>query len=326
MFRPGELIALTVPSRRRPQAWRAPDADRAVAAYLGVAIGDALGATVEFMTPNEIRLRHGVHRDMAGGGWLRLKPGQVTDDTTMSLALGESILAAGGVDALAAARAFDVWMRAKPVDIGNTVRRNLVTFRQTGRPEAPPSEHDAGNGAAMRILPVALACRGRPAAETAFACRAQGHVTHHNVLSDAACETLALMVQDLLDGRDIVAVEAERAGALVARHPVFAYDRKRRDNPGGFVVDTLQAVFQAFFATESFEDCLIDVVNRGGDADTTGAIAGMLAGARYGCADIPPAWLRTLDAGIRVRCETQAEALHNLAQRQQAAAMDNFAI
>ena len=51
-------------------------------------------------------------------------------------------------------------MRAKPVDIGNTVRRNLIQFRKTGNPEAPASEHDAGNGAAMRPLPVALACYG----------------------------------------------------------------------------------------------------------------------------------------------------------------------
>ncbi len=87
--------------------------DRAIAAYLGLAIGDALGATVEFMTPHEIRDRYGVHDKIVGGGWLHLKPGQVTDDTTMSLALGASILEQGKVDALACAQAFDAWMRAK---------------------------------------------------------------------------------------------------------------------------------------------------------------------------------------------------------------------
>lgn len=91
-----------------------------------------------------------------------MKAGQVTDDTTMSLALGEAILAKRAVDAQAAAEAFDAWMRAKPVDIGNTVRRNLIQFRKTGNPEAPASEHDAGNGAAMRVLPIALACYGQP--------------------------------------------------------------------------------------------------------------------------------------------------------------------
>ena len=114
------------------------------------------------MTPREIRGQFGVHREIRGGGWLRLKPGTVTDDTTMSLALGEAIISRmAAVRPMACAQAFDAWMRAKPVDIGNTVRRNLVAFRRSGNPEAPVSEHDAGNGAAMRVLPVALATLGQ---------------------------------------------------------------------------------------------------------------------------------------------------------------------
>lgn len=311
MFWTGELIAKTAPVRRRSVAFpdRSPQLDRAMAAYVGLAVGDALGATVEFLTPTEIRHQIGVHGNITGGGWLRLKAGQVTDDTTMSLALGESIIAAGNVDAKAAAKAFDAWMRAKPVDIGNTVRRNLITFRQTGNPEAAASEHDAGNGSAMRVLPVALKCYGQPENLTKIANRAQAHVTHHNTLSDAACDTLVFMVQDFLAGRDAIEVERERAGQLVAEFPVFAYDRKRRDNPSGFVVETMQAVLQSFFATDNFEDCLLDVVNRGGDADTTGAIAGMLAGARYGYQAIPRRWLATLDQAVRLRCEEQAASL-----------------
>lgn len=280
-----------------------------MAAYLGLAIGDALGATVEFMTPREIQAQHGVHRDLVGGGWLRLKPGQVTDDTTMALALGDAILASGRVEAHTAAAAFDAWMRAKPVDIGNTVRRNLLHYRKTGQPEAPACEHDAGNGAAMRVLPVALACFGQDEPAIGLANAAQAHITHHNALSDAACETLILMTQDLLCGHDSRQVQDQRAARLVAAFPLFDYAQKRRDNPSGYVVETLQAVFQAFFSTTSFEACLIDVVNRGGDADTTGAIAGMLAGARYGLAAIPPRWLTALDPEIRHRCVAQAEAL-----------------
>ncbi len=314
MFWSGELIARNAPVRRRATPDRPRVVDRAIGSYLGLAIGDALGATVEFMTPKEIRQQFGIHADITGGGWLRLKAGHVTDDTTMSLALGQAILKHGEVEALSAARAFDAWMRAKPVDIGNTVRRNLVTFRTTGNPEAPLSEHDAGNGAAMRTLPVALACYGQPEKTSIFASRAQAHVTHHNPLSDAACETLILMVQDLLDGRDPVIVEQQRARELVNQLPVFAYDHKRQDNPSGFVVDTMKAVLQAFFATECLEDCLIDVVNRCGDADTTGAIAGMLAGACYGTAGIPRRWLRALDEPTRRACEAQAEALIALAQ------------
>jgi ADP-ribosyl-[dinitrogen reductase] hydrolase len=309
MFWSGELIAKNAPVRRRAGPAHPPHIDRGMAAYLGVAIGDALGATVEFLTPNEIRHEIGLHSDITGGGWLRLKPGQVTDDTTMSLALGEAIIARGSVDAKAAAEAFDAWMRAKPVDIGNTIRRNLITFRRTGIPEAAASEHDAGNGAAMRVLPVALACYGQPENMTISANRAQAHVTHHNELSDAACETLIFMVQDFLAGRDPIEVERQRADKLVSQFPVFAYDKRRRENPSGFVVDTVQAVFQSFFATESFEDCLIDVVNRGGDADTTGAIAGMLAGARYGMESIPKRWLKAMNEKISTQCPDQARAL-----------------
>ena len=314
MFWARELIARSAPIRNRPSpSPRERLLNKASAAYLGLAVGDALGATVEFLTPNEIRHQIGVHREITGGGWLRLKPGHVTDDTTMSLALGQSILSKGHVNAQAAAEAFDAWMRAKPVDIGNTVRRNLIQFRKTGNPAAPASEHDAGNGAAMRLLPVALAGYGQPPERTILASRAQAHVTHNNVLSDAACETLILMVQDLLGGRETIQVERDHAAKLVNQHPAFAYDRKRCDNPSGYIIDTMQAVFQSFFATENFEDCLTDIVNRGGDADTTGAIAGMLAGAAYGMEAIPKRWLKALDENINKKCSDQALALMALA-------------
>jgi ADP-ribosyl-[dinitrogen reductase] hydrolase len=291
-----------------------PIASRAIAAYLGLAIGDALGATVEFMTPREIKAQFKVHDTLSGGGWLRLKPGQVTDDTTMALALGSAILHAGRVDALATARAFDDWMRAKPVDIGNTVRRGLLHFRTTGIPETVPSEHDAGNGAAMRVLPVALATLGQTEAQVRAACRVQAHVTHNNALSDAATECLALMVQDALHGTDREQLLRQRAIPLVTRHPEFEFrNMTPRSNPSGYVVETVHAVFQAFFGTTAFRECLIDVVNRGGDADTTGAITGMLAGALYGLEALPKTWLIALDPHTRQTCETQAQALVALA-------------
>jgi ADP-ribosyl-[dinitrogen reductase] hydrolase len=287
---------------------------RAEASYLGLAIGDALGATVEFMTPREIRAafmpKRGVHREMIGGGWLRLKPGQVTDDTTMSLALGAAILADGGeVNPLSCAQAFDGWMRSKPVDIGNTVRRNLITFRKTGDPCAPLSEHDAGNGAAMRVLPVALATLGRDEASVRAAIHAQAHVTHHNPVSDAVCELLVFMVQDALRGATLRELYRGRIQPFVRAHPEFSFRPKRRENPSGWVVETMQAVLQALLDTGSFEDCLIDVVNRGGDADTTGAIAGMLAGALYGRESLPSRWLRALDAQTAKQVSHQAQAL-----------------
>ena len=298
-----------------PPVPRAEILARAEAAYLGLALGDALGATVEFMTPREIAHRFastgGVHRELIGGGWLRLKPGQVTDDTGMSLALGEAILVHGGeVTRLACARAFDAWMRGKPVDIGNTVRRNLVLFRRTGYPTAPPSEHDAGNGAAMRVLPVALATLDWSEYEVREACRIQAHVTHNNAVSDAAGEFIALAVQDFIRGASLREVYRGRIQPLVEAQPAFAFRGKpRRENPSGWVVETLQAVLQGLVDVGGFENCLVDVVNRGGDADTTGAITGMLAGAMYGRAALPARWLKALDPAVAQRCRAQARAL-----------------
>ena len=309
------------PARQAAAASPAPPAvaadvvARAEAAYLGLAIGDALGATVEFLTPREIAHRFaeqgGVHRELVGGGWLKLRPGQVTDDTTMSLALGEAILADGGrIAPLACARAFDLWMRRKPVDIGNTVRRNLLRFRRSAQPAAPLSEHDAGNGAAMRVLPVALATFGHSPARVELACRIQGHVTHHNPASDAASAFIALAVQDFLAGRALPEVVRARVQPLLEACPEFAFrGRARRENPSGWIVETMQAVLQALVDGEGFEASLIDVVNRGGDADTTGAILGMLLGARYGLDAIPPRWLAALDPAIAAVCRAQARAL-----------------
>lgn len=287
---------------------------RAVGAYLGLAVGDALGATVEFMTAGEVKAAYGVHDSIRGGGWLRLPPGQVTDDTTMALALGGAILRLGRVDAGAAAAAFSDWMKAKPVDIGGTVRRGLLRYRRTGEPLAPPDDQAAGNGACMRVLPVALATYGRPAAEVRAAVRAQSHVTHNHPLSDAACDCTVAVVQAALAGGDRQTVLREQAADLVRTHPEFAFNGARRDNPSAYVVETLQAVLQALSGTEDFESCLIDAVNRGGDADTTGAIAGMLAGAIYGVDAIPARWLSALDPQVHSACRHQAQELIELAR------------
>ncbi|MBF0632616.1 MAG: ADP-ribosyl-[dinitrogen reductase] hydrolase [Magnetococcales bacterium] len=281
---------------------------RAVGAYLGLAIGDALGGTVEFMLPEEIRAAHGVHDRIIGGGWLRLRPGQVTDDTEMSLALGAAILANGGqVTAEAAARAFDQWLRSKPVDIGNTVRRGIITYRNFGRTEMVEDVHDAGNGACMRTLPVALATLGWNREAINAASRAQAHVTHNNPLSDAATECVIQMIQMALMGMDKGSMIEGPVAQLVSRHPEFLFRRKRPSkNPSAYIVDTMRVVLEVFEKTDDFETCLVEVVNRGGDADTTGAIAGMIAGALAGAGAIPDRWLRKLEEETRDQCIQQA--------------------
>ena len=282
---------------------------RAQGAYLGLAVGDALGATVEFMTPREIAQQYGEHREIVGGGWLHLKSGQVTDDTTMSLALGEAILA-HGIEACAIAQAFDDWMRAKPVDIGNTVRRGILHFRQSGQALCQESEYDAGNGACMRTLPIALATLGASYEQVCWAVQQQAHVTHHNALSDAGTLCVTRMVQMALQGSSLAAILHGPVQQLLTQFPVFTFRNKRPvENPSGYIVDTLRCVFEVFFDTDNFEDCLVETVNRGGDADTTGAIVGMIAGAYYGEDAIPARWLNRLDDLIERQCRQQAVAL-----------------
>jgi len=281
---------------------------RAVGAYVGMAVGDALGATVEFLTPREIHEQFGIHQDMRGGGWLRLRKGQVTDDTEMSLALGTAILAEGRVEAGAVAAAFSEWMRGKPVDIGHTVRRGISQYRLTGVTQMPENDYDAGNGACMRSLPIALCTLGAESSLVAQANRIQSHTTHHSAVGDAGTLTVIRMVQAALLGGDMSHLKG-LAEALVAEQTLYRYDRRRMENPGGFLVETLRAVFQALFATDTFEGALIEVVNRGGDADTTGAILGMIAGALYGYDAIPRRWLAALEPKAATACREQARAL-----------------
>jgi ADP-ribosyl-[dinitrogen reductase] hydrolase len=293
---------------------------RAEAAYMGLAIGDALGATVEFMTPREIQHHYGVHREIVGGGWLKLKPGQVTDDTTMSLALGGAILSSKGVDAQAIATAFDGWMRAKPVDIGNTVRRGLLNFRNSGNPISPYNEYDAGNGACMRTLPIALATLGQGEEAVLAALQAQAHVTHNNPVSDAGTFCVVTMVQGALLGASLVDLLNGPVNRLIEEYPDFAFRRKRNDNPSGYIVDTLRVVFEALFDTDNFEDCLVHTVNQGGDADTTGAIAGMVAGAIYGAGEIPLRWKNSVEPSVSANCCEQARQLLAMSPSYQEAA------
>jgi len=284
-------------------------ASRAQAAFLGLAVGDALGATTEFMTPAEIRAQFKMHRKIRGGGWLHLKAGQVTDDTEMSLCVARALTAAGGWDLPGIADNFVAWMRGKPVDIGSTCRKGIREYMHTGRLQMPYNDGDAGNGAVMRLLPAALFALGDEALlETCVV--EQARLTHHHPLSDSGCVTVGRMVQQALLGADRFALHA-LTRELVAEHPTFRFNNYR-GHATAYVVDTLQTVFHYLFTTADFEECLIGVVNQGGDADTTGAIAGMIAGAFYGLEAIPRVWLKKLDPQVRAEIEALVPRLLRL--------------
>ncbi len=268
-----------------------------------------MGATTEFMMPSEIKATYKVHRKIIGGGWLYLKAGQVTDDTEMSLALGRALLTTGKWDLPQIADNFLAWMKSKPVDIGSTCRRGIRDYMLKGQLETPYNEWDAGNGAAMRMAPVALFTLGDTVALNRYATQ-QAHLTHNHPLSDAGCIAIGTLVQSAILDCDRFQLH-KITRELVAEYGSFRFNNYR-GNASPYVVDTLQTVFHYLFTTGSFEECLIGVVNQGGDADTTGAIAGMIAGAFYGFDAIPARWLKKLNRNVRAEVEDQALKLVTL--------------
>ncbi len=285
--------------------------DHALGAFLGVAVGDALGATVEFMLPSEIKFQYGTHRDIIGGGWLKLKAGTVTDDTEMALSLGRALIASNGWNVAAVAESFGAWLKTRPVDIGNTCRRGIQRYLMDGSLSGPFCEGDAGNGAAMRNLPVVLATLNDNAAFRQQTLE-QAHLTHNHPLSDAATLALGEMARTLLKGGGVMECRAV-VKALICAHPKFQFN----PYPGrasGYIVDTMQTVLYHFFNTDSFETLVVDTVNRGEDADTTGAIAGMLGGALYGASAIPKRWVNKLEKKVVSEIHQQVSELLRLAK------------
>ncbi len=280
--------------------------DRSCAAFIGMAVGDALGATVEFMTAAEIASKYGTFREITGGGWLRLKPGQVTDDTEMALCIARAVVRNQGWSLEAIATHFSAWLKGRPVDCGDTCRKGIRAYMLHGTLESPYNEWDAGNGAAMRMLPVALFSLPDRELLKKYALE-QAHLTHNNVISDAACLCIGEMLHLAVSGVEKIKLR-RLADGLVAHYPTFAFE-PYRGLATGYVVDTLQTVLHWFFRGKNFEECLVGVVNQGGDADTTGAICGMLAGAYYGLQGIPQRWLKKMDRGVLTEIEQLSRRL-----------------
>jgi ADP-ribosyl-[dinitrogen reductase] hydrolase len=296
--------------------------DRALGAYLGFAIGDALGATVEFMRPREIAAQYGVHRDIIGRGWLKLSAGQVTDDTTMSLALGDALLQGGRPAFLSYAKTDDSlirgigdayvrWFKGKPVDCGNTCRRGILRYINEGTLAGDYNPGDGGNGALMRNLPSVLATLGDDATFERLSI-AQSRLTHHHPMSDAATLGLGRLLTQLLGGMDHHTCQ-QWVAQWVMDNPSFRFT-PYRGYATAYVLDTVQTVLHYLTQFEDFEATLVATVNQGDDADTTGALVGMLAGARCGAAKLPQRWLRRLQPATVQAITEQTAALLALAR------------
>ncbi|WP_119419759.1 ADP-ribosylglycohydrolase family protein [Desertibaculum subflavum] len=271
--------------------------DRAVGALVGLAVGDALGTTLEFTR----RDSYPPLDDMIGGGPFGLLPGEWTDDTSMALCLAESLLANDGFDPADLMRRFVRWwqhgensVNGRCFDIGITTRTALARFQKTGNPLAGDTDPmTAGNGSIMRLAPVVLRWFQDPKAAIEIA-ELQSQTTHAAPAAVAGCRLLADLLRDLIESGDKAALWAERASdePLLAGVAGGSWKRKNRDQirSSGYVVETLEAAMWAVNEGADFRDALLLAVNLGGDADTVGAVAGQIAGALWGASGIPPEW------------------------------------
>lgn len=299
--------------------------DRFAGCLVGLAVGDALGAPLEFMAPDEIAATHGVVRDYLGGGWLNVEPGETTDDTQMTVALAESIVTHRRVEPADIARRFVAWAASHPKDIGNLTRLALryheqsVPWDEVGpRVCRERTGRCAGNGSVMRCAPVGLLHALDPTALVHDSLTTSA-LTHAH--PEAAWSTVAvnLAIAELVAGRHeglisrvAAAIPQEGVRATVLAAPGLARVAVRS---GGYVLDTLGAAFWALENHPGFEEVVVAAVNLGHDADTVGAVAGALAGAREGLTAIPPRWLQQLhDATLLVDLATTLYRLARSAQ------------
>jgi ADP-ribosyl-[dinitrogen reductase] hydrolase len=278
--------------------------DRYRGALVGSAVGDALGATLEFMSRADIAARYGTLRDIVGGGWLHLPVGEVTDDTQMALCIARSLAERGLFDGDDIAARFVGWYRSNPPDIGNTTRDALVRLaagvpwqaagQQTHERMRP---RDASNGSIMRCAPIALFARSDPDANARYSADSS-RITHANLLCVAGCVALNSSIAALLDDPSADALAAALAATddaeVRAKLEAAPVQTAETLDVGGYVLATIQSSFWALLSHDNLEDAIIAAVNLGDDADTTGAVTGALAGARWGHAAIPPRWLDVL--------------------------------
>jgi ADP-ribosyl-[dinitrogen reductase] hydrolase len=277
--------------------------DRAVGSFIGLAVGDALGTTIEF----KARDTYPPITGMIGGGPFGLRPGEWTDDTSMALCLAESLVAnEGTVNPKDLTERFvRLWKRgensvtSRCFDIGTATRSALESFVRTGRAEGSASPHSAGNGGIMRLAPAAIAARGR-ASKSAQLARAQSRVTHAAAECLDAAEVLALVLTAGIEGRGHDALHAGADADIESRKVKAVAEGSWRGKArgdirsSGYVVDTLEAALWSVSGSTTFEEAVLKAVNLGDDADTVGAVTGQVAGAVWGYSRIPGAWTRRL--------------------------------
>lgn len=282
----------------------APDlSDRFRGCLLGLAVGDAVGTTVEFQRRGSFEPL----TDMVGGGPFGLEPGQWTDDTSMALCLATSLIECGGFDPIDQMNRYCDWhehgylsSNGRCFDIGGTVSAALRAYRRSGDPFSGQTDpRSAGNGCLMRLAPVPMFFH-RDAEEALHYCGESARTTHGAVECIDACQLLGDILLRALAGTDKVEVlsasnvpvQSESLRAIAEGWYRVKLASQIRGT--GYVVDCLEAALWCFLTTDSFEAAILAAANLGDDADTTAAVCGQIAGAHYGESGIPPRWLERL--------------------------------
>lgn len=308
-MRPGAIetsgqLAYVKRLRRAPSSLpggRGPE-DRALGAMLGLAVGDALGTTLEF-TARDTRPRL---TDIVGGGPFKLKPGEWTDDTAMALALMDSLILDPLLNATDLMSRFVRWHEhgqysctGRCFDIGSTVSTALAKFKRTGDPIAGSEDpRTAGNGSLMRLAPVAIRHWRDPKQLFDIAVE-QGRTTHGAFEALEACTGFAELLADAIEGEPREQVMQPRSynyASAISSIMEGAWRGKPRWRIGssGYVVHSLEAALWCVGRTGTFRDAVLLAANLGDDADTTAAVTGQLAGALYGASGIPEEWVAPL--------------------------------
>lgn len=245
-------------------------------AIYGFAIGDAMGATTEFMNREQIKKRYGQVTDIIGGGWLNLKAGKVTDDTQMTICVMDALMDNTKTFEECCTGNFIKWYRMGPKDVGNQCSKGIIYAMSTGH-LIEKDNAALGNGSLMRAMPCALI--NRPDLNVA-----QGKLTHNNL----ECSQIILKYTRLIQN--------------ILYNNLYTYKIKSILEPSGYIRNTFNnSLYWA--GKSSFEKAIIGAVNDGGDADTIAAITGSIAGARFGYDAIPQRWIDQLDSEVKIYLE-----------------------
>lgn len=271
---------------------------------LGLAVGDAVGTTVEFQP----RGTFAPVTDMVGGGPFYLESGQWTDDTSMALCLATSLIEKGQFDAIDQMNRYRDWYEngylsstGTCFDIGNTVTQALNQYKKTGNPFSGSTRpRSAGNGCLMRLAPVPMFCY--PDRDLTMYFSGESSRTTHGATECVEASRLfgdmlfralyGAKKEEILVGHELDEIASRSIQAIANRE----YQNKivTEIRGSGYVVESLEAALWCFWTTETFEQAVLNATNLGDDADTTAAICGQLAGAFYGVQGILSHWLEKL--------------------------------